>query len=40
MALESELATVEIEIARHEKEMDQAVYKLYGLTPEEIALVE
>jgi hypothetical protein len=28
------------EVARVERELDELVYKLYGLTPEEIKLVE
>jgi hypothetical protein len=27
-------------ISRLEKEIDELVYKLYGLTPEEVAIVE
>jgi hypothetical protein len=40
MTLEQELATTEAEISRQEREMDAVVYALYGLTNDEIALVE
>jgi hypothetical protein len=40
MALERELSALDTDIARQEREMDAAVYALYGLTTDEIALVE
>jgi len=36
----SDLAAVEAEISRLDREIDERVYELYGLTPEEIAIVE
>ncbi len=30
----------QIEVEKYRKQIDQMIYKLYGLTPEEIALVE
>jgi hypothetical protein len=36
----SDLAAVEADIARLEAEIDQRVYELYGLTPEEIQIVQ
>ncbi len=40
MALQEELSALDADIARQEHEMNAAVYALYGLTAEEIALVE
>ena len=36
----ADLAALETEIERLDREIDAAVYELYGLTPEEIKLVE
>jgi type I restriction-modification system DNA methylase subunit len=36
----SEIKTIQAEIDKTEKEIDQMVYQLYGLTPEEIQIVE
>jgi hypothetical protein len=36
----ADLAALEAEIARLDREIDERVYELYGLTPEEIAVVE
>jgi hypothetical protein len=40
MALERELASLDAEIARQEREMNTLVFGLYGLSAEEIAMVE
>jgi hypothetical protein len=40
MALERELASRDAEIARQESEMNALVYALYGLSAEEIEMVE
>ena len=40
LTMERELATTEAEIIRQEREIDAAAYTLYGLTDDEIALVE
>ena len=40
MALERELASLDAEIARQEREMNALVYGLYGLSAEEIEMVE
>jgi len=40
MALERELASLDAEIARQESEMNALVYALYGLSAEEIEMVE
>lgn len=36
----ADLAALETEIKRLDGEIDAAVYELYGLTPEEVAVVE
>ena len=36
----ADLAALEAEIAKLDKEIDERVYELYGLTPEEKAIVE
>ena len=36
----SDLAALEAEIKATDEQIDRLVYELYGLTPEEIALVE
>jgi hypothetical protein len=36
----ADLAALEAEIAKLDGEIDARVYELYGLTPEEIAIVE
>ena len=36
----ADLAALETEIERLDGEIDAAVYELYGLTPEEVAVVE
>lgn len=36
----ADLAEVEAEIAKLDREIDERVYELYGLTPEEIKIVE
>ncbi|MCX6904317.1 MAG: hypothetical protein NTW03_12735 [Verrucomicrobia bacterium] len=36
----ADLAAVEAEIEQLDREIDDRVYALYGLTPEEIAVVE
>jgi len=36
----ADLAAIESEIAKLDEEIDECVYKLYGLTPEEIKIVE
>ena len=38
--LESELSRTEDDIEKQEHEMNEALYRLYGLTEREIALVE
>jgi hypothetical protein len=40
IALERELAALDGEIARQESEMNALVYALYGLSAEEIEMVE
>jgi hypothetical protein len=40
MALERELASMDAEIARQESEINALVYALYGLSAEEIEMVE
>jgi hypothetical protein len=40
MALERDLALLDDEIARQEREMNALVYALYGLSAEEIEMVE
>jgi len=40
MALERELASLDSEIARQERAMNALVYGLYGLSAEEIEIVE
>jgi hypothetical protein len=40
MALERELASLDAEIARQEREMNALVYALYSLSAEEIEMVE
>ena len=40
MALERELAALDADIARQESEMNALVYALYGLSAEEIEMVE
>jgi hypothetical protein len=40
MALERELASLDVEIARQEREMNALVYALYSLSAEEIEMVE
>ena len=37
---ESEMATLQNAVTAADRQIDQLVYELYGLTPEEIALVE
>jgi hypothetical protein len=36
----SDLAAVEAEITKLDREIDVQVYELYGLTPEEISVIE
>ena len=40
IAIDGEIAALDQEIAEAEKTMNELAYSLYGLTPEEIAIVE